>query len=461
MGKFKRLIGKAIDGVLYSTLILLSANTINELVLTGKIATGDYKTATQINADAALFDATANIPEGKQMSDYLRLKHNDGKPIYVYIDQSISESDEELIKQTLDYYETIFKDINDKYFFEIVGKQTYDINTLKGDTTIKYQMEDLTRFGADGVNRSNRIMFNHKFIKNSTIGINPSLSQDPEYRYYVFLHELTHTFGLNDVYYFGPNASHDTYFGNTILQASILQQVMGRLSPEDYKMLHAMYNSKHLEKEADTQAAINTILANIEQYNQDYYHFMVDKVKQNLNMHRGKTFQEVIDAEIARLDVVYKNSLYNSNQLQDKYEYRVEFENGLYKWQSYKNDQLLHETSGTYLEEGNIIIIPNLKLQEPSFAVSYLGKVNKAVVTVGFAKQNNTYYMIPIDTLAQMPMSLGQTASLNNNVSMPNGDISQTLAAQEGQNEVIYQTGQYQFVVPKTLSDSLKSSREQ
>ena len=77
----------------------------------------------------------------KANNELLRMKHNNGEPIYVYIDEDISDLEKKYIKQSLDKMFGIVGSINNKYHYEIVNKSKYDSQLNK--TRIYYTYGEL------------------------------------------------------------------------------------------------------------------------------------------------------------------------------------------------------------------------------------------------------------------------------------------------------------------------------
>ena len=59
--------------------------------------------------------------------DFLRMKHNNGDPIYVCFDKEYSEDLKEQAKKSLDYIFGIAGKINNHYHYEIVNKFEFDL----------------------------------------------------------------------------------------------------------------------------------------------------------------------------------------------------------------------------------------------------------------------------------------------------------------------------------------------
>ena len=62
----------------------------------------------------------------KHNDDFVRMKHNDGEPIYICFDEQYPKDLKEKAKQSLDYIFGIVGKINSKYRYEIVDKAKFD-----------------------------------------------------------------------------------------------------------------------------------------------------------------------------------------------------------------------------------------------------------------------------------------------------------------------------------------------
>jgi hypothetical protein len=179
---------------------------------------------------------------------------------------------------------------------------------------------------------------------------------------------------------------------------------LAKLTPEDYKHFHALYNKSHHYKNGQVvPELLENTLNNIKEYESNYYNYVIEKMTQSMAAQNYSTkFEKIINNQTDKLELIYKNNSYDGNNELKKYENKITLSNNQYTWQAYENGELYHQADGTYLEQGNLIIIPSLKILNPSFSVSKYGKVNDlAIVSVILMKQEGVHYLVPIDTLTR------------------------------------------------------------
>ncbi|MFA6860625.1 MAG: hypothetical protein WCR30_04480 [Clostridia bacterium] len=390
MGKFKKLLKTFFYSVAVSTIVFTSAYTVNLISVSNETQGPNYKKVELVDSDAELFGAEGEY--NYNVSDYFRLKHNDKDPIHVYIEKGFNEEDVGLIKKSLNYFEDLFKNINDKYKFDYISENQYNISVIKGDTTIKYELADLEPSYVNGENKTQTFIFNPTFIKKSIIRIENDLQvSNVDEKYYIYLHELAHAFGLKDVYM----DDEKIYYGNTLIQSSELQKTLNKVSPEDYRKFQAMYNISHINEDGTVnEEKLKIILENIKNYDSEFYKYVVDTMTNYL------TSVNRITQDISKSDAEKYKFSYTYSDAIDTTVNKIHFDDEKYYWDIYKNNQLIFSSDGKYLEQDGVILIPSINIKNPTFRVSYyFGGIQQANVMIAFFKNQDTYYMAPVDTL--------------------------------------------------------------
>ncbi|MBQ8909275.1 MAG: hypothetical protein IJY90_03220 [Clostridia bacterium] len=164
-----------------------------------------------------------------------RMQHNDGEPIYVCFDEKLTTESTTAATEALDEIFGLVNQINPSYHYTVIDKHEY--SKLQNKTKIYCDYDDLgSSYGhiQSNYNMSSFLTNKHMY-RNYTIREGQENSKDGSYSLkYLYLHELMHAFGINDVY------SNTKFQGNTAIKTDIgIRSEM--LSPNDFKILIALY----------------------------------------------------------------------------------------------------------------------------------------------------------------------------------------------------------------------------
>ena len=320
-----------------------------------ELVSNDYKTADQIDSDALKFNA--DISNCTTNGDVCtRLKHNNGRPIYVYVSDEYSDKEIEYIQYSLDYFENVFDTIDTRYNFKIVSRSEFMLAFLSGQTTIEYLKSDLNQF-VEGTNSGANKILTPNLVNRSVIQLSKDFNLTDDFKKYVLFHELCHSFGLGDVYseLVGINQT-SIYQGDTVLNISELAIRMCELFPNDYKFLQALYNQNHLTRKGTLAEEELNILQNISNFETAFFSKATTIIEAQLFPNADIGF---INNEITNNEYVFNEIMSTSNGSAE-YSNHIYFQNDNYIWKIFKDDILVYETSGQYINSGNVIVLPNM-----------------------------------------------------------------------------------------------------
>ena len=102
----------------------------------------EYATQEEIVETAETLDCDMGYINKTSNNYYVRMKHNNGEPIYVCFDKEYSESLKEMAKESLDYIFGIVGKINSNYTYKIVDKWEFDLMLNK--TKIYYSFGEVS-----------------------------------------------------------------------------------------------------------------------------------------------------------------------------------------------------------------------------------------------------------------------------------------------------------------------------
>lgn len=211
----------------------------------------------------------------KQNGDFVRMKHNNGEPIYVCFDEAYSSELKEEATEALDYVFGIVGKINDKYHYQVVDKQTFDCKINK--TKVYYT------FGEHSVDYGTHHSISNAYTKNYYPWYN-KYSDNPIYNYYevnlwrglskedafsTFLHENLHMMGFNDVYMSGEYKTTVKHYGNTFMNGFM---DYNRITPNDLACLISLY--------ADDDCDLKEMQQKLKNYEQKFYNYYADFCKE-------------------------------------------------------------------------------------------------------------------------------------------------------------------------------------
>ena len=264
-----------------NNLIKKIKNGLKLAVATALIATSltscgalqDYTSQEEIIQAAETFDCDTSYLM-KDNNKFIRMKHNDGEPIYVCFDNAYTEDLKDKAKESLDYIFGIVVKINSNYHYKIVNEQEF--HSKLGKTKIYYTFgEHVSTYKqytsvAQGHLEMNKSLYN--WITNNPVyskyevNINKDKlkDRDDESVIYTFNHELLHTFGLGDVYTNLMNKTTDKHYGNTFMNNDAK---LDRITPNDLACLISLYAPKMaVEENSDLINNYKKLVEDYEKY---------------------------------------------------------------------------------------------------------------------------------------------------------------------------------------------------
>ena len=231
---------------------------------------------------ASALDCDLSYMKYNQTKGITRMVHNDSEPIYVNISDNVKQEESLIIEESLDYVFGIVNQINPHYEYKIVEYDEFNAQKILGKTTIEYQ---------EGVILSNTLASMNKkengFEKFSTsdyystfkITYDRNLFENLSYdeKLYVFIHELLHAFGLDDIYTYGERKTTDVNHKNTMMLGYGASGSV--LTPNDLKCLLSAYAEQYTKQELEEYIFKAKQIAEI--YQEYYYQNRVEKIKES------------------------------------------------------------------------------------------------------------------------------------------------------------------------------------
>ena len=292
--------------------------------------------------------------------DFLRMKHNNGDPIYVCFDKEYSEELKEQAKKSLDYIFGIVGKINNNYHYEIVDKFEFDLKINK--TKIYYTFGEHVSTYEDHSSIANAHLESHTPNSNKNTDkpimnyfelnlnkdyVNNNNSNDYNYSFeYTLNHELLHAFGLDDVYTTLINQTTKKYYGNTYMLTST---EFKKITPNDLACLISLY--------ADENCDMEKMKAELLKYELKFYKEYANQCKEKFETEE---------------DFVEESFNFQTGVLIEKedktmigYDYKVTVEEGKYKFEIYDHysNELLDSYSGEAVSQNGTIILKNIELK--------------------------------------------------------------------------------------------------
>ena len=281
-------------------------------------------------------------------NENIRLKHNGDEPIYVSISDDFPKEFRNELHSALDHVFGLVGEINPKYQYKIID--SVDTISLKNKTTIKILFEPpVSQADDDYVARASRNLNEVKHFDRTKDGgylikkmivtfnkdyINAPHSDDEDYYIFyekqhlikvIMVHELLHCFGLDDVYKHKTNIVHL----NTIMQTQMAHTGVTIISPNDYKILRAMY-APNFNDESEKFDYIMESAKAIDEYSKEYY--------SNHNKHQEYRFSNTEEPKLLTINdgTYYFNSLAVENS--NIYSIKVNIKNGHYRLTTFDQD---------------------------------------------------------------------------------------------------------------------------
>lgn len=238
----------------------------------------------------------------------LRLKPNDDGNVCVYIADSVPQRTKQNIQTSLDYFNDVFDDINDRYNFQVGNMAEYLADKAVQKSTIKFDYKSL-KDDVVGLNNHKQSLFDFPkkiFTDSKNAGVycissNISLNKDYFEKYddkmqqYAIKHELMHSLGFDDTY----NAKFNDF--TTIMNVNNLY-ITHEVSPSDMRRLYTAY----CEDYVNTDKTLNyEKLTEIKEYLNNYEKQYYDNVASVLkNVFSGKCY-EISNEELSNFKASY------------------------------------------------------------------------------------------------------------------------------------------------------------
>ncbi len=275
---------------------------------------------------------------------FVRMRHNNGDPIYVCFDSAYSEDLKTKAIESLDYVFGIVGKINDNYHYEIVEKTEY---LLKGNKTkIYYTFGDKletsnaymeSEFHSLMETKENPFYYQYKLCLNIK-----NIEDDKELKYSL-VHELLHAFGLGDVYTYSNGNKH---YGNTIMNNKLKYNM---ITPNDLACLISLY--------ADEDCDLTKMQSELKKYENKFYKVLANNVKD------GFETTEMVDES----NFMWTTNIIEGTPLKIEYGYNYEItvENETYWLQiyDYRTNELIDECRGEVYNHEGVLILKNIKLK--------------------------------------------------------------------------------------------------
>ncbi len=336
-----------------------------------------------------------------------KLPHNGEEPIYVTYSENISKEDKKLYENALNYYESLFETIDDKYKFKEISQTEAYMRSMIGQSVITFDEESLE--DAYGYNATRNNMFKWDLIRTSKITISKDLDENPIHKYSVIVHEIAHSFGLGD----GFDPQLLKIQSDTFMHANNFNLEVGMFYPNDLKTLHILYNKKLSDKNGNfVQEEIEKVNEEIKAYENEFYEKVTSIMKgQMLNYDKIVDFeQEVLEKESLILDYFYLDKETN-NIVHMKNQFKFDFEDNKLDFKILdSNNQVLYQTQADIIVREDIIYIPRLNLEEgplPHFEASANNLEGDSFLAI--FKTNKGYFFYNFSTGQKFQVSLNYT----------------------------------------------------
>ena len=311
-----------------------------------------FKNQKQITKDASSLgvDLDASSVREDKLVRFAFPKEGD---VYVIYDVNMTQVEKEYIKETVDYYNNIFKNIDGNYSFTLVDSK---FSIKETDSYIKFNNKDLE--GLDkGLNKSslsNKLKYGY-FISNSEIYINWNKLHDASDTMirYIFNHEFAHSLGLNDVYI----DSHKSFNTNTIMNV-FNSYTLDVLYPNDYAILQALY-SNSCNNYKRYNEAINEMKNEINEYRNYFYDYYSSIIKNN-NPKYGSMNKEYLHS-ITEI---------GWNSYQGDYKCSLNIDNDRCTLKVKDGDKIIDSSNGDIYWSNGMYFIENLQIRDASYMIN-------------------------------------------------------------------------------------------
>ena len=295
----------------------------------------------------------------KQNGDFVRMKHNNGEPIYVCIDEEYSDKYKAVTKESLDYIFGIVGKINNNYHYEIVDKKTFDSKINKTKIYYTYGKEVVDRLGnkneVDGYAESYSAWYNY-FTDNPVMNyyeINISKDVEENRLLLTYVHENMHLFGFKDVYTNEALKTTEKHYGNTFMNVNMCYDI---ITPNDLACLISLYSDENTDMVRMKQE--------LKKYENKFFNYYANICKEKI-----KTTEDVMDENFTWSGGIVKEDLDGSLSGTD---YKLLVENGEYnlKLIDHYTNQEIDSFKGEASLINGVVILKNVELKRGLYTYS-------------------------------------------------------------------------------------------
>lgn len=263
-------------------------------------------------------------------SNIVRLKHNNGEPVYVSISDKFSDNEKAEIIMALDYIFGFLNAINSNYNYKVVDSVSEAEKMNK--SVIKFEVEDM--------DYRNKCSYLKKgaFIEGITTKLSSKyLDENKDKDMFVYNEVLDGIYKI-----IGIKKESEIRYENICDS--------GYFSPNDYKMFMSIYAENFKTKE-DKENYIENAKKIIDYYSQEYYKIKYEQeIQRYLEYGYSQERIEQIFSPIDKnVDVVFSNT-YNANMTNVKdntkttYKISLSIKDGIYKIANYDQNNRLIDT---------------------------------------------------------------------------------------------------------------------
>ena len=350
------------------TISLVAASLFSVLFGYARGTGSHYKSDEQVAAIVSELDSDDSLLQESRIAHNGFLPYNNNnKPICVSFSKEYEGTRYKRIAiNALDYIFGLLSEINDNYSYKVVSTPEVAVRQGFGESVIRFYEKDLVgeNKSAHGTEQSKRNLIDIFSGKNmfSDIFINADFDLlnkcSDEYVFYVFVHELTHGFGRNDVYDKSginyPNGiNYDTYMFVRYPE-SIFPQM---LTPDDYVQLLSEYSKKY-NTDAEKEACIQRCKYLLQEYKNKYYQTFADTLNDKFQTDGKK----IKNAEAENYN--FSRTIVYTDGEMAKHLYQLEVKDGRYKLTILNDDgEVIDCAKGEVIQHGNYKFLKNIYLK--------------------------------------------------------------------------------------------------
>lgn len=363
--KSKPKVNKFVKGA--TVALIASGLTFATVYSVANVKTNDYSSQEQIQtiSDALNSDISVMKFLAHENDHVKRLKHNDGEPIYIKIQDDYPEQFEDMAKESIDYVFNIVGGVNDLYKnYKFVDESQSVALEKQGKTVIEYNLGNNLESFVGGLTSANNVgewynqLTNKQVIQNPEIVMNFERLQeyDENTAKTSYVHELLHVFGFGDVYNDKSNFETNTYYGNTIMKAG---RNISLIAPNDYACIMSAYakpmNNNQL---ADYISKCKNQLSSYE----DYYYGQLVEFSEKQNSFYLKNKVDFDDVE-NHSDFTIQTTDLDGTVIIEKY--NITCKNGNYKIViTDENDKVIDSITGKAKLINGVYVLENAEFEK-------------------------------------------------------------------------------------------------